>query len=83
VADPETTDAYALILHADPCCYCGDRCEHVDHIVAVSRGGGHVWENLTSACSRCNVSKYSRTLLDFLLSRQRPQTGQGEAPACA
>jgi 5-methylcytosine-specific restriction endonuclease McrA len=83
VGDPALTDAYALILRCDPCSYCGAPGEHLDHIVAVSRGGGHVWDNLTSACTHCNVSKYSASLLEFLLYRQRPQTGQGDAPACS
>jgi 5-methylcytosine-specific restriction endonuclease McrA len=83
VGDPIVADAYASILRGDRCSYCGGPSEHLDHIVAVSRGGGHVWDDLTSACSRCNMSKHDSGLLAFLLSRQRPQTGHGEAPARA
>ena len=82
IGDPAVTDAYASILRCDRCSYCGARAEHLDHIVAVSCGGGHVWDNLTSACSNCNLRKHDRNLLAFLLLlRQRPQTGQGDAPA--
>jgi 5-methylcytosine-specific restriction endonuclease McrA len=83
IGDPAIADAYALILRCDRCSYCGGPCEHLDHIVAVSRGGGHVWDNLTAACSHCNMSKHDNGLLAFLLFCQRPQTGHGEAPSRA
>lgn len=58
--------AYIAVLLRDPCCYCGAPHEHVDHIVSLSSGGDSRWDNLTSACERCNQAKRSRTLLDFL-----------------
>lgn len=41
------------------CRYCGDRAESLecDHVVPVSRGGGHDDENLVTACRPCNRSK--------------------------
>jgi len=81
IADPKLTNAYIAVLAGDPCSYCGEPSEHIDHIVPISRGGGHVWDNVTSACAGCNLSKNRSTLLDFLLRRQPPQTGQGVAPS--
>lgn len=45
------------------CQYCGT--QHppltVDHVIPRSRGGGDTWENLTTACIRCNNRKGNRT----------------------
>ncbi|MEB3828809.1 HNH endonuclease [Phormidium sp. CCY1219] len=53
------------ILHRDghSCQYCGCTGEDLtlDHVIPRSRGGGDTWENLVSACVRCNVKKGNRT----------------------
>jgi hypothetical protein len=46
------------------CQYCG--CSNppqlsVDHIIPSSRGGPWTWENLATACQRCNTKKGART----------------------
>lgn len=58
---------WAVILRRDPCCFCGslDKVE-IDHIVAVSAGGGGEWDNLSAACRSCNARKNDRPLLEFL-----------------
>jgi 5-methylcytosine-specific restriction endonuclease McrA len=61
-------------VQGDPCCYCGARMEHVDHVDPVARGGGGGWENLTAACAPCNLTKGARTLLVYLVERRRPTT---------
>jgi 5-methylcytosine-specific restriction endonuclease McrA len=45
------------------CQYCNYRGEQLtlDHIIPRSRGGGDTWENLVTACVRCNVKKGNRT----------------------
>ena len=45
------------------CQYCSKRGEQLtlDHIVPKSRGGADSWENLVTACMRCNVRKGNRT----------------------
>lgn len=48
------------VLSSETCTYCGDYAEAVDHIIPVSRGGTNDRENLTAACTRCNMEK-----LDF------------------
>ena len=53
------------LLHRDNhtcqyCNYAGDGLT-LDHVIPRSRGGGDSWENIVSACVRCNVKKGSRT----------------------
>lgn len=60
------TRAGVMLRDAYTCQYCGDapgRYElTVDHVVPRSKGGGHSWENLTTACKRCNHKKGSLLL---------------------
>jgi 5-methylcytosine-specific restriction endonuclease McrA len=53
------------ILNRDnhSCLYCGDTGDGLtlDHVIPRSRGGGETWENMATACVRCNVRKGSRT----------------------
>jgi hypothetical protein len=48
------------------CMYCGahppDVKLHVDHIVAVAKGGGNDVDNLITSCERCNLGKGVRDL---------------------
>lgn len=40
------------------CQYCGKKSDlTIDHVIPKSRGGEDVWENLTTACEKCNVKK--------------------------
>lgn len=55
-ADAPTADQLAAILR-DPCLYCGDPAEHVDHFIPLARGGTHTLDNLVPACAACNLSK--------------------------
>lgn len=49
----------------DTCQYCGQSLPRpeltIDHVVARSRGGLTVWENVVTACQQCNIRKGSRT----------------------
>jgi 5-methylcytosine-specific restriction endonuclease McrA len=51
----------------------------IDHVIPRSRGGDHSWENVTTACLRCNVHKGNRTPREagMVLVRQprRPLSG--------
>lgn len=53
------------LLHRDDntCQYCGHRGDDLtlDHVVPRSRGGQDTWENIVTACVRCNVRKSNRT----------------------
>ncbi|PSB05154.1 HNH endonuclease [Merismopedia glauca] len=53
------------ILHRDNhscqyCSYTGDELT-LDHVIPRSRKGGDSWENIVTACVRCNVKKGNRT----------------------
>jgi 5-methylcytosine-specific restriction endonuclease McrA len=46
------------------CCqYCGVKTKEltIDHVIPKSRGGDDSWENLVSACKKCNNKKANRT----------------------
>jgi 5-methylcytosine-specific restriction endonuclease McrA len=62
------------------CGYCGVKCGAdltVDHIVPKSRGGSSSWDNLVSACTRCNSRKNDRTpdeaRMPLLIEPRRPR----------
>lgn len=50
------------------CSYCGVRGTKLecDHIYPVARGGTHEDSNLTTACLKCNRSKRSKTLAEWI-----------------
>jgi len=53
-----------LFQRDNHCCqYCGQQGGQlsIDHILPRSRGGLDRWENVTTACLRCNVRKGNRT----------------------
>lgn len=60
-------DEYAEALMREPCAYCGTTEDiTIDHVIPVSRGGKHVRGNLAPACRRCNSSKGSKPLDEWL-----------------
>ncbi len=58
---------------ANACQYCGKSNVPltVDHIVPKARGGGDTWENLVTACVRCNNKKGDRTPEEANMPLQR------------
>lgn len=36
----------------------------IDHIVPMSKGGGHTWDNVQVACARCNILKSDKEVSD-------------------
>jgi 5-methylcytosine-specific restriction endonuclease McrA len=53
------------------CVYCGDEAKHIDHIIPLSKGGLHTFENLQLICRRCNVAKNNDTVEEFLAWAKR------------
>jgi 5-methylcytosine-specific restriction endonuclease McrA len=51
-----------LEYHDHRCAYCLEKCDklELEHIVAVSRGGGTTKENVVPACRSCNARKCGR-----------------------
>ncbi|MHB8483952.1 MAG: HNH endonuclease [Nitrospiria bacterium] len=47
------------------CQYCGKKCRSdeltFDHVVPIAKGGRKTWENIVTACIRCNHIKSGRT----------------------
>ena len=54
------------------CVYCGATATSLDHVIPKSRGGSHAWDNVVSACGRCNHIKADRGIaeLGWRLRRQ-------------
>lgn len=50
------------------CVYCGDtKRKHltIDHVLPLSKGGKSTWDNLVTACSKCNGEKSDLSLKEF------------------
>lgn len=50
------------------CVYCGSdnrKSLTLDHVVPQSKGGGHTWDNLVTACLKCNNEKSDLTLEEY------------------
>lgn len=61
-----------LKLQKDRCAYCQKKINdtyHVDHIIALSRGGSNDRTNLQLTCGPCNQRKKDQDPLDFARSR--------------
>jgi len=56
------------------CVYCGTHEDlTLDHVLPKSRGGRTTWDNLTTACKRCNTRKGNRTPDEIVMPmRLRP-----------
>lgn len=56
--------AWLRVLLAAGCEYCGGPGEHIEHMVPLSRGGGHAFNNITGSCAACNLSKNAKIFPD-------------------
>jgi 5-methylcytosine-specific restriction endonuclease McrA len=56
------------------CVYCGAAATSLDHVVPRSRGGPHAWDNVVSACGRCNHVKADRSVGELGWRLRRPPT---------
>jgi len=58
------------------CQYCGGQFPTsqltMDHVIPKSRGGQKVWENIVTACKRCNQKKGNRTPEEARMRLRRP-----------
>ena len=59
---PTVTRREILRRDKHTCQYCGST-KHltIDHVQPVSKGGKHTWNNVITACERCNSRKGDRT----------------------
>jgi 5-methylcytosine-specific restriction endonuclease McrA len=47
------------------CVYCSAPATSLDHVIPKSRGGPHTWDNVVSACARCNHVKADRGIAEL------------------
>lgn len=59
---PTVTRREVLRRDKHTCQYCGST-KHLtlDHVIPVSKGGKHTWDNIVTACESCNNRKGDRT----------------------
>ena len=61
-----------MIRDEGKCQYCGIALTRststLDHVVPKSKGGGYSWQNLVTACKKCNQQKGDRLLHETSLS---------------
>ncbi len=63
-----------LQRHDHKCFYCGKSGDlTIDHIIPLARGGRQSIGNLIPACTSCNCSKKSRTIMEWRLGRATPR----------
>ena len=72
---PAFTRFNLFLRDAFSCQYCGSGDDLTfDHIVPRSRGGRTTWENIVTACARCNLQKGGRTPREAeMYPRHKPQ----------
>ena len=61
--------SWASVLYNDPCSYCGEATEHLDHILPISKGGLTNIDNMAPSCSKCNLLKNKQLWWVFLLRK--------------
>lgn len=61
---------------SNSCAYClkNDVKLTVEHVLPLSRGGKHCFNNVILACTTCNFSKHNKTLEEWLEHNQKLQT---------
>lgn len=67
------------------CQYCGST-KHltIDHVIPRSRGGSHTWDNVVTACERCNSLKGNQLPHDAnMIPRTKPKAPAHPAVAFA
>lgn len=66
----EWSELRAAVFERDgfTCTYCGERGGKLecDHVHPLSKGGSNEMDNLTTACFRCNRSKHTKTLAEWM-----------------
>lgn len=66
-------DVKEILRLQKSCCACCGRpvhkSYHLDHIVALARGGSNDRTNLQILCKDCNLSKHAKDPLDFMRAR--------------
>lgn len=72
-ANGDATDekiAARVAFFGGVCAYCGGPFEHLDHAIAISRGGTNWPANLRPSCRRCNQMKNDKSVVEFIAWRK-------------
>ena len=56
------------------CQYCGKKAHDLtlDHVIPRRQNGAHTWENVVTACNRCNLHKAGRTPVEAKMRLHKP-----------
>ena len=56
------------------CQYCGKKAQDLtlDHVIPRRQNGAHTWENVVTACNRCNLRKAGRTPVEAKMRLNQP-----------
>jgi len=66
------TDKDINKLLKQSCIYCGEKSEHIDHVIPLARGGRHSIGNLAPACAKCNQTKHSKFVMEWKRQKKTP-----------
>lgn len=55
-------------VFGNKCYYCDGPFEHLDHAIALSKGGYHCLANFRPSCESCNLSKSSKSYKEWIKS---------------
>lgn len=59
------------LFPGQPCYYCGDLAQSVDHMMPSSKGGSNALDNKVPACHRCNQMKGDLSVEEFIAKMER------------
>jgi len=62
---------FQRLFPGQPCFYCGDAPNSVDHVIPRSRGGSNDLSNKVPACFPCNQMKSNMTIEEFAARMKR------------
>lgn len=73
VSNPPSTFGrqFERFFPGQPCYYCGEEPNSVDHVIPRSKGGDDGRENLVPCCFRCNQMKSNLTMAEFIAHMEK------------
>lgn len=69
---------WVKVHREQPCPYCGEDANHIDHRVPLSKGGRHCFANIQFICKNCNMGKSNLLEQEFLDWAKRVSERAGE-----
>lgn len=95
--DTDITFAALRERDGDNCCYCSTPMTYernprgqrnptkatIEHVLPISRGGTHTWDNVKLACWQCNIVKNARTVDEWSPNNGDIENRDSDLEACA